>query len=717
MLRKRKVPFIEQMQQSECGLCCLAMILSYYSYEVGLPELRRKADGGRNGTNLLTLKKLAIEYNLTSTGKMVPLELLSSIQLPAILFWNKKHYIILEKIDSEAAIIIDPEIGRLKIKIDIFQQSYSGVALILTPSKIFKPKKVDKKKKYSYFNQFFNEKTLLSQILTISILLQLTTVTIPISIKYVVDNIFKDLNVDIINIIGLIGVLIFMVYFGFTLLHGRLLVKLQNNLDITLMNRFISHLFSLPYKFFEMRTSGDLILRTNSNVVIRQIISNQLITSMINLSLILVLLIYMFTQSVKLTFSVLVIAFFQVGIILFTKSKLKVMTQAELSSQSNTSGYITEAIQGISVIKSLGIEKEMYTGWSDLFDKQIISSKNKLLYQNKINAINSSLMFLAPLLIAWFGSILVMQKEITLGTLFAFQSLVVIFLTPFTSLATSFSEIIRIGTLLERIRDILDTKREQEEQMKKIGRPEGTISVKNLSFQYSDQIKIIKNVSFEISKGQKVAIIGKSGSGKSTLAALLAGLYEPTSGTIKYDDHDVKSLDKSHLRKQLGIVLQEDFLFNRTIKENIIMNNKEISSKDIESACQIAEIHEDILEMPMGYETIISEKGSNISGGQRQRIVLARALASKPSILILDEATSALDTVTEQKLSKRLDELKCTRVIIAHRLSTIISADEIIILNNGEIVDQGTHKELLDRSLYYQEFYSDKTTEMLVELR
>jgi ABC-type bacteriocin/lantibiotic exporter with double-glycine peptidase domain len=710
--QKRKVPFIEQMQQSECGICCLAMVLSYYSYEVELPELRKKADGGRNGTNLLTLKKLAIEYKLDAVGQAVPMELLSSIQLPAILFWNQKHYIVLEKLDSEIATIVDPEIGRIKIKIDEFEECYSGVALILSPSIEFTTKKINKREKYSYFSQFFNQRKLGTKILIASLLLQLISLAVPILIKYLIDNVLNGLTLSSINIIGIVGLVTFLVYFGFTWLHGSLLVKLQNNLDTSLMNRFISHLMSLPYKFFETRTSGDLILRTNSNVVIRQIISNQLITSVINISLIIVLLIYMLTQSGKLALSVLVIAVLQVAIITLTKSRLKVMTQAELSAQSNTSGYTTEAIQGISVIKSLGIEEEMYKGWSDLFHKQIISSKNKLLYQNKINTMISSLMFVAPLLVAWFGSILVLQNEITLGTLFAFQSLVAIFLTPFTSLATSFSEIIRIGTLLERIKDILDTDKEQEDGMKKIEHPKGEIAVENLVFGYSDQ-DIIKNISFKVSKNQKLAIIGKSGSGKSTLASLLAGLYEPKSGTIKYDNYSVELLDKSHLRKQLGIVLQEDFLFNRTIRENIVMHNKNISFDDVQNACEVAQIHDDIIKMPMGYETIISEMGSNISGGQRQRIVLARALARNPSILILDEATSALDTLTERKISDGLDNIASTRIIIAHRLSTVISADKIIILNDGQILDEGTHEELLDRCMYYREFYNDKSAELL----
>lgn len=708
----RKIPFIEQMQQSECGLCCLAMILGYYRHDVGLPELRKKADEGRNGTSLLTLKNIATAYHLHAKGQRLPGEMLHLLQLPAILFWNQKHYVVLEAINDTSAIIIDPEVGRSKISIDLFNTSYSGVALSLIPNDLFEVKEHDIKQKYSYFLSFLKEKKLIYTILFWSLLLQCLTLSVPILLKYFIDTTTHGYNMNLIHILGISSLIVVCIYLGFTLLHGRLLIHLQNRLDTSLMDRFISHLFKLPYKFFELRSSGDLILRTNSNIAIRQIISNQLISTIINFFLILILTIYMFTQSLPLTAIVLSVAAIQVMIIVMTRSNMRTLTQAEISAQTHTSGYLTEAIQGVSVVKSLGIEKETYQGWRSIFDLQIHTTQKKLNYQNKINSIHSSFAFVAPLLVAWFGSILLIQNKITLGTLFAFQSLVVIFLAPFNSLAISFSEVIKIQTLLERIRDILDTDTEPNEHISDIPDLKGNIRLKNIHFHYHSKQPILKNINLTIRAGQKVAIIGKTGSGKSTLASLIAGLYEPTQGDILLDHYSIKELNKSNLRKKLGIVMQEDFLFNRTIKENLQIYNNQISLEQIIRACQLAEIHEDILRMPMGYETIISEMGSNLSGGQKQRLVLARALVIESSILILDEATSALDTITEQKISQNLDRLLCTRVIIAHRLSTILSADMIILIDNGEIKAQGNHDELIVSCKDYKAFYQEKANEL-----
>lgn len=707
---KNRVPFIEQMQQSECSLCCLAMILSYYKYEVEISELRKAIEGGRNGVNLLTLKNLATHYDLDCQGKKVPFELLQNINTPCILFWNKKHYVVLEKINENEIIILDPAIGRIKIDKENFVKSYSGIVLTLSPSPKFSKKSRDTKDRYSYFKLFSDQKGIFCWIIVFSLFLQATTVMVPMFLKFIIDNVLIKQNLDLINILGVGSLCVLLIYFLFTFTYGKLLVKLQNSLDLSLMKRFISHLFSLPYKFFELRTSGDLMLRANSNVAIRQIISNQLITTIINILLVIFLTIYMFSQSIKLTLLILVIAFLEVVVILTTMSKQKLYTQTEVAFQANTNGFLTEAIRGVSVIKSLGVGNEVNENWRSLFSEQIQATNNKLSYQNNVNSIIKTLNFAAPLSVAWLGTLLVLDGHITLGTLFAFQSLVVTFLAPFTSLATSFGDIVKVETLLGRIRDILKTEPEQTEKLETIEDLSGEITLDNVCFNYDgSKINALKNINLQVNERENVAIVGKTGSGKSTLASLLVGLYVPTSGDVKFDRKSISILDKNSLRKIMGIVMQEDFLFNKTIKDNIAMYNSSLSMNDIIKSAKLAEIHDDIIQMSMGYETLVSETGSNISGGQRQRIVLARAIANNPSILLLDEATSALDNVTEKLISDNLGKLNCTRIVIAHRLSTVVNADKIIVMDNGEIVETGTHHELLNNSFYYQELFNTKS--------
>ncbi len=709
--RKRKVPFIEQMQQSECGLCCLAMILRYHGYYVNLPELRQHTDDARQGITLLTLKKLATHYHLEASGQRTSLESLSHMTLPAILFWDRKHYVVLEQMNAHEAIIVDPETGRSKWLLADLQHHYSGVAMSFTPTAEFKSKPASTKQKYAFFQLFWQQKNLLYSILIWSMLIQGIAISIPMLLKYIVDHVLHTTSLQWIHLIGISGLVMMIFYFAFNWIHGQLLIRLQNRLDQSLMHRFIGHLFSLPYAFFQLRSSGDLIMRASSNVAIRQIISNQLISSVINILLIIVLTIYMFTQSFLLASTVLGIALLQTIFVLITRSRLRYLTQAEITAQTQTSGYLTEAVQGISVIKSLGAETGTYRGWDQLFSQQLESTKRKLSFQNGIQSLQSSFLFIAPLLVSWIGAMLVFQQQITLGTLFAFQALVITFLTPFHSLAASFGEVIRIDTLLDRIRDILDTSSEHADGEKTALQLQGNITVQHVSFSYNAKQRLLQNINLTIKSGQKVAIVGQSGSGKSTLAALLAGLYSPASGAIYYDQLPLAEMNKSSLRQRIGMVLQEDLLFNRSILENIRMYNEQVSQHDIVYACQLAHIHDDIIKMPMGYETIISEMGANLSGGQKQRIIMARALARRPAVLIMDEATSALDTITEHIISNNLDQLSCTRIVVAHRMSTIMSADQIILLQHGEITARGTHAHLLQSSAEYRAFYEQKEQE------
>lgn len=714
MLRFRKktryrVPLFEQMHQSECGLCCLQMILSYYRCEISLPEIREKVGGGRDGFNLLTIKELANSYAMDSQGKKLAYDMLHHLPLPAILFWEGRHYVVLEKVKNDKYFIVDPALGRLELTGGQIREQYSGFALTATPNQEFKAFK-NKKSKLRYFKGITSSLKIIMILLVVSLLMQLTTLAVPILIKNIIDNTTTVEEIGISNTIGFSIILLIGLQILFSYIHGSFLIKLQNRLDTTFMSNFISHLFLLPYKFFEVRSSGDLILRTNSNIAIREIVSTHLISSILNIFMIITLFIYMISQSVGMALCILSIGILQIIIIFLSKNKLKMYSKSEIVTESNTSSFLTESIHGVSVIKSMGIEEEIHSKWSELFNNQIKASTNLARFKMKIDIVVNALNFASPLIIIWVGIHQVTAGTMTLGTLFAFQTIAVSFLTPLNQLALSVSDIVKIETLLERIFDILDTKAESEVNSKQIKKLKGNISLEDVSFKYDKHSsKVIDSVSLEIKRGMKVSIIGKTGSGKSTLAALLVGLYEQSNGNIVFDDQNLKTLNKSDLRKKIGVVMQDDFLFNQSIKENITMYNPLITFQDVEEATKLAEIYDDILKMPMEFETIISETGSNISGGQRQRIALARALAKKPSILLLDEATSALDTITESKIDHNLNNLKCTRIVIAHRLSTIINSDLIILLDDGEIIATGSHYELISNSPEYKEFYKKKS--------
>ncbi|RFA32756.1 hypothetical protein CAI16_16985 [Virgibacillus dokdonensis] len=704
-----RVPFIEQMEQSECGICCLAMILSYYKHNISLSKLREIGGGGRDGINLLTLRNIARSLGMESEGQKVSINGLKEISQPAILYWGNNHFVVLERVKKNKVCILDPSIGRRVIDKNELENAYSGMALILKPTK--KLTKIKAKSVWTkLLKMMLKEKWLVSTILVWALWLQILALLTPMLTQYITDHVLTPENMEPMKIVA-VGMLFLLTFQTiFTFLKSRYLVKLQNALDWQLMSVFFHHLLRLPYKFFQLRTSGDLILRANSNMIIREVLSSRMVNAILDGGFIIVFVIYMLQQSLIMTSWVLLIGFVQVIIVCLSNLLMKRYSQEELLRQTAASSYLTEAIHGISVVKSTGAEEVTYNDWSNLFKKQIVAARRRGMLSANTESITNILKFAAPLILLWVGSHQVVSNQMTLGAMFAFFTIANSFFGPLTSLVTTFNQIIIVGVYLNRVLDIIESPTEQGEkntiQLKKL---EGEIELRNVSFKYHlSGNKVVKNVSLKISKGEKVALVGVSGSGKSTLAHLLLGLYDPNEGEILYDGHDLSAINKSDLRKQLGVVTQDTFLFNRSVFDNIAMYNPNISYDQVVSASKIAGIHNTIMGIPMKYETIISEMGSNISGGQRQRIALARAICQNPSVLLLDEATSALDTLTEQKVDQCLSSLDCTRIVIAHRMSTIKNADTIIVIHDGQIVEQGTHEELMNLEMHYADLYKTK---------
>ncbi|PAD23143.1 peptidase domain-containing ABC transporter [Terribacillus saccharophilus] len=705
--RKFKVPFIEQMNQSECGICCLNMVLSYYNYNVDLHELRNHFGNGRDGLELLKIKQFAAEKGFDSKAVKMSVDMFyeQKFPYPAIAFFDQKHYVIIEKVKGKNFFILDPAHGKLKLNEQEFNRRFSNYILFLQPNDSFKmlKKQADesiwKKLIYPY-------KKILVLIFICSLLLQGISIGIPILIQNVIDSIITYNQTELLKMFAITFLIVILLQVLLTAIKNSILVIFQSRMDFGLMDNFINHLFKLPLSFFETRSRGDLIYRANSNVRIREFLSQNIISSIINVFLVIFVFVYMLTQSTLLALTLLSIGLLQICIVLLSKKRLNILTQSEIVNQTNISGYMTEVLGGVSTIKSLGIETQIYHKWDTLFNKQIRSTKEKEYFKIKIDSINNLLNFSAPILILLLGIYQVTNGTISLGTLFAFQSLSMSFLSPLSSIIMVVGDLITIETLINRINDILKTQTEDNNLNAENVNLKGNIELQNVSFKYHKSgEEILNNISLKIEAGEKVGIVGKSGSGKSTLASLLVGLYSPSTGDIYFDGLNYNSINKTDFRNKIGVVLQENFLFNRSIYENIIIHKPKTSITDVEWAIKCADLEDDIKKLPMGIHTKISETGTNFSGGQKQRIALARALVGKPAIFLLDEATSALDSITESNIERNIQDLNCTRVVIAHRMSTIVDADKIVVLDNGCIVAEGTHEELIDSSNHYQELY------------
>lgn len=697
-----RVPVILQMSAVECGAACLAMILTYHGRRTSASECRECCGAGRDGATALAIAESARRFGLRVKGYSVGLADFRQVSLPAVVHWNFDHFLVVERWSPSAIDVVDPAVGRTRLTAEEFDAGFTGVVLTFEPGAHFERRRtrphLTRRAYLSYALRSPGAAGMLGQVIGASLLLQLLGLALPVFTKVLIDYVIPFRATDVMLLLGLgTGIWVLTNLVG-TYLRSSVLIYLQARLDSQMVIDFFEHVLALPFKFFQQRTSGDLLMRLGSNATLREIFTSQTVSAVLDGGLVVVYLGILVAWQPWFGLLVVGLGMLQVALLLAVTPAMHRLLQRDLRAQADSQSYLVEALNGISTLKASGAEYRALERWSDLFFNQLNVSLKRSRLSATMETLMSSLRLLSPLVLLWAGAHYVIAGRMTIGAMLALNALAASFLSPLASLVSNGQRLQLAGAHLERIGDVLEAAPEQATQAGAMPtRLSGSLEIRKVSFKYDSAAPfVLRDISLRVEPGQKIALVGRTGSGKSTLARLILGLYQPTEGEILYDGRvRLEELNLRWLRQQFGVVPQEPFLFSGSIRENISFQDPSLSLEQIERAAKLAAIHDEITKMPMGYETIIAEGGTAISGGQRQRLALARALVHQPTFLLLDEATSHLDAVTEDLIDESLNQMRCTRIIIAHRLSTIRNADLILVMDGGRIVEKGLHEDLL----------------------
>lgn len=704
----RRYPFFAQQSASDCGAACLVMVSRYWGKRFSVNRLRDIANVDRNGASLRGLLTAAESLGFATRPVKASLNQLAKQKLPAIAHWEGKHYIVVYEITPKYVIVADPAIGQRTLTHAEFQADWTGYTLLLQPTAMLKDAKETSTPFWQFFELMKPHSLVMLEVFIASVFIQIFGLVTPLFTQLILDRVVVQRSELTLTAVG-VGLLIFNLFrVAMTGLRQYLLDHTANRIDLALIVGFIRHTLRLPLNFFESRYVGDIISRVQENRKIQRFLSGEALSILLDLLTVFIYVGLMLWYSWKMALLALVIVPPFALLAVIATPFLQRISREIFNAVANESSYLIEALTGVRTVKATAVEQTVRWHWEELLNKEIKTNFSGQVISNRLQIFSNTIQALVTTLLLWYGAYLVIQNQLTIGQLVAFNMLLGNIITPFQRLIVLWNQLQEVVIAVERINDVLDTEPEedlQNQSRQNLPQIKGNIRFENVTFRYHPEsdVNILENINFEVKPGQTVALVGRSGSGKTTISKLVIGLYPPTDGKVLIDGQDITSLSLRSLRQQVGVVDQDTFLFGGTIRENISLGHPGAALAEVIEAATLAGADEFIKKLPMGYETQIGEGGGLLSGGQRQRIAIARALLGNPRLLILDEATSHLDTESERIIQQNFNTILKgrTTLVIAHRLSTVQNADLILVLDRGVLVESGTHDELMSKRGQY----------------
>lgn len=681
---KNKVPVIIQSESTECGNACLSMICGFYGKDIDLFNFRNRYGSTSQGATLNVLAAIAQKAGLKTRALSLDIAEIKELRLPCILHWSLNHFVVLVAIKGKRFIIHDPALGRRVVHLQELSENFSGIALEAWPDSDFRQEKQRSRLKLlDLMHNMVGLKSALIKIFMLSVVIETVNLLLPMGTQIVTDHVITahDENLLLVICVGLMFFTIFKTWVS--MIRAWVSLKLNTLTDVQWKTSFFDHLMSLPLAFFEKRQLGDIQSRFASLDIIRATFTNSIVTGMIDSIMTIGLLIMLSLYGGWLVWVVLGFTVCYAIMRALTYKFYRTVSEELIVKRARSGSHFMESLYGIATIKSLNLKNRRSQHWLntniDVSNAGLKQTRFDMLFGGINTFINSA----DQVVILWLGAQMVMDNTMTIGMFMAFNA----YRGQFTQRAASLIDLTMQLKMLslhnERISEIVYSEPEVDSPLRNVFEENVGVSleVRDLAYQYDLLSKpVFSNVNISVAAGESVALVGVSGIGKTTLLKVMSGLLTSERGEIFIGGFDINKIGINNFRSNIACVLQEDRLFSGSITDNISGFDDEVDEALVIECAMQCNIHEEILRMPMGYETIIGELGAGISGGQKQRLLIARALYQKPRILFMDEATSHLDINNEKIINAAIESLNITRIIIAHRPSTIACADRIIDL-------------------------------------